>query len=494
MTDTTKEYAVDFPELPYEVWPSGQTVSKAGFGTYRIALGNDIQALALMKAMSSGINLIDTSTNYALGASESLIGEALKALEKDIKRSDIVIITKVGYLQGPLLEAAKKREEEGKGYPDIIHIEDHISHCIHPEFLKEQLQESLKRMSTPYADALLLHNPEYFFKDPSLPKEMSLEEKRERFYDRIRIAFECMEEMVAQGLIKYYGISSNSFPYAHDHPEFCSAEQCLNIAKSLSSDHHFYVLQFPFNLIEPEAATELNQEDDALTLIEFAKAHSLVALVNRPLNGIRNGQLIRLSDHHTVQLPDLSTLKEEIERVSHATQSFTNSIDSLDIEDQEIKNMLVSYITSFNALQVNWNAFKSEAEWTEVRNTILGKMAIALTAINQGGSEQVQQWVLKVAGLTTDIINVIGSYYATIGNADFQRVGYIRTVIEKAFPGGFTGLPLSQAAFNAVRSVDGISSVLIGARTMEYVDDVLHALQHSVPVYDRADWLGMKLH
>ncbi|MGA1414287.1 MAG: aldo/keto reductase, partial [Candidatus Kapaibacteriota bacterium] len=77
MTDTTKEYAIDFPELPYEQWPTGQTVSKAGFGTYRIALGNDAHALALMKAIASGINLIDTSTNYALGASEMLIGEAL---------------------------------------------------------------------------------------------------------------------------------------------------------------------------------------------------------------------------------------------------------------------------------------------------------------------------------------------------------------------------------------------------------------------------------
>jgi hypothetical protein len=26
------------------------------------------------------------------------------------------------------------------------------------------------------------------------------------------------------------------------------------------------------------------------------------------------------------------------------------------------------------------------------------------------------------------------------------------------------------------------------------VDDVLEAMKHKVPYYDRADWLGMKLH
>lgn len=494
MTDTTKEYAIDFPELPYEQWPTGQTVSKAGFGTYRIALGNDAHALALMKAIASGINLIDTSTNYALGASEMLIGEALKALEKDVKRSDIVIITKIGYVQGPLVQQAQKREDDGKPYSDMVKIEDNLWHCIHPTFLKDQLKESLKRMSIQYVDGLLLHNPEYFFKDPTLEKDSSIEEKRNAFYERIRIAFECMEEMVAQGSIQYYGISSNTFPYATDHPEFCSAERCLEIAKSISENHHFRVIQFPFNLIEPEAATELNQEDESLTLIEFAKKHSLIALVNRPLNGIRNGQIIRLSDQHTVQLPDLSHLKNEIERISHATQSFTMNIEALGLEDQEVKNLLISYITSVNALQVNWNKFKSQEDWVKERDNLLSKMAIALTGINQVANPKVQEWVLQVASLTAKIVNVIGTYYTTINNADFQRVGYIRTVIEKAFPGGFADLPLSQASFNAARSIDGISSVLIGARSVEYVDDVLQALQCKVPNYDRADWLGMKLH
>ena len=125
---------------------------------------------------------------------------------------------------------------------------------------------------------------------------------------------------------------------------------------------------------------------------------------------------------------------------------------------------------------------------------MLGKMAVALTEINQVANPKTQEWVLQVAGLTGKVVNLITNYYATISNADFQRVGYIRSVLDKAFPGSFTNMPLSQAAINAVRSIEGASSVLIGARSVEYVDDVLLALQRNTPVYDRADWLGMKLH
>ena len=494
MKDTTYTYAKAFPKIPYTIWPSGQTVSMAGFGTYRVKLGDMGHAFSLMKAITSGINLIDTSTNYALGASELLIGNVLKTVESQAKRSDLVIITKIGYLQGPLLEEAKNKEAQGNPMPELVKVGDDVYHSMHPDFLNEQLQKSLERMSTDYVDGLLLHNPEYFFKDAHLSNTLTIDEKRNMFYARIKKAFECMEQMVDKGLIKYYGISSNSFPFSTDHPEFCSAERCLEIAKSIKQDHHFMIIQFPFNLVEPEAATELNQDDEGLTLIEFAEENNLVALVNRPLNGIRHGQIIRLSDTHNLKLPNIEELKSEIERIAHAAYSFTEHIDLLGIENEEVKNSLISHITSINALQVSWNTYSSIEDWGKARDSILGKMAFALTGINQLGDEKVLNWVLEVAALTTKIVNMIGSYYATIANDEYRRNEYVRSVVQKAFGDGFKGLPLSQTAINAARSVSGIRSVLIGARTPEYVDDVLQAMKRTVPYYDRADWLGMKLH
>ena len=50
------------------------TVSQAGFGCYRVSAGVAHHEKALRRALREGINLIDTSTNYADGGSESLIG------------------------------------------------------------------------------------------------------------------------------------------------------------------------------------------------------------------------------------------------------------------------------------------------------------------------------------------------------------------------------------------------------------------------------------
>ena len=78
------------------------TVSQAGFGCYRVSAGVAHHEKALRRALREGINLIDTSTNYADGGSESLIGQVLENLidRGALARDEVVIVSKVGYLQG----------------------------------------------------------------------------------------------------------------------------------------------------------------------------------------------------------------------------------------------------------------------------------------------------------------------------------------------------------------------------------------------------------
>ena len=40
-------------------------------------------------------------------------------------------------------------------------------HCLHPEFLQDQLTRSLDRLQLETLDVCLLHNPEYFSPTPS---------------------------------------------------------------------------------------------------------------------------------------------------------------------------------------------------------------------------------------------------------------------------------------------------------------------------------------
>ena len=119
----TSKYAERFKDtMEYREWPTGETVSTIGFGCYRVSLGNAAHETALKKALESGINLIDTSTNYGDGKSEELVGNVLKDFEKENHRitDGVMVVTKVGYVQGQNYKKAKQRE---KFHCQIVHEE-----------------------------------------------------------------------------------------------------------------------------------------------------------------------------------------------------------------------------------------------------------------------------------------------------------------------------------------------------------------------------------
>ena len=106
-----------------------------------------------------GVNLIDTSTNYADGSSETCIGNVLARQQ----REELIVVSKVGYVQGQALAMARTREQRGSAFPEMVKYTEGCWHCIHPEFLADQLGRSLGRLRVEKVDVYLLHNPEYFF-------------------------------------------------------------------------------------------------------------------------------------------------------------------------------------------------------------------------------------------------------------------------------------------------------------------------------------------
>jgi len=101
----TKEYAEKFREHAaggHYREAQGLLLSSVGIGTY-LGQPNDSTdagyAAALVTAVESGINVIDTAINYRLQRSERSVGTALKVLaHKGFTRDEIVICTKAGYL------------------------------------------------------------------------------------------------------------------------------------------------------------------------------------------------------------------------------------------------------------------------------------------------------------------------------------------------------------------------------------------------------------
>ena len=282
-----------------ELYPEGPYVTPVGFGSYRVGFGKvynypDCEN-ALQYSLEQGLNLIDTSTNYGHGQSELLIGKMMKKFidEKKLSRENIVVVSKVGYLQGPNLEIAKIREKEGNPFPEISKFGQDTWHCIHPSFIFDQVERSRTRLGLETIDVFLLHNPEYMLKKFELDG-MNLSEAKELFYSRVKESFVALEKLVQENKIKCYGVSSNNLGAPQDDFAEVSITKLHEIAQSVSLNHSFKVVQMPFNWLEVSPLF-YEIEDTGHSTISYAHAHGIGVMLNRPFNSMFNDGLVRLT-------------------------------------------------------------------------------------------------------------------------------------------------------------------------------------------------------
>ena len=284
----------------------GLTTSRLGFGTYRVDTREPEHRDALKKALREGVNLIDTSTNYMDGDSERLVGSVLRELIKngELTREEVIVVSKIGYVQGDNLKQAEAREQAGRPYPDMVKYGEGIWHCIHPEYLADQLTLSLDRLGLATLDVCLLHNPEYFLSEAAHHEGGDLAAARDAFYRRIEQAFTFFESQVAAGRIRYYGVSSNTVTADPSDAEATSLSHMCDAARAAAASqgmdrHHFAVLQCPMNLYEAGALVTPNTGvDQHETVLEVAQREGIAVLVNRPLNAMptKKSGVLRLAD------------------------------------------------------------------------------------------------------------------------------------------------------------------------------------------------------
>jgi aryl-alcohol dehydrogenase-like predicted oxidoreductase len=146
---------------------TGLIVSEVGFGAW--ALGSsqsgstdDATALkAIAKAVELGCNFFDTADVYGLGHSEEIVGQGLAEIGK---LNEVIIATKVG------------------GSMDDNPV------SLTEDYIRNALQNSLKRLRRDYIDLYQLHNP----------------------YRQIIVqgqVFDIFEKLKQEGLIRHYGVT-----------------------------------------------------------------------------------------------------------------------------------------------------------------------------------------------------------------------------------------------------------------------------------------------
>jgi len=149
---------------------SDLSVSVIGLGTWAMggdywgASDDDASVAAIRRSLDMGVNLIDTAPGYGRGLSEELVGRAIKGYARD----KVVIATKCGIVWG-----------EGRRWCDQSGWS-----------IKEEVELSLKRLSTDHIDLYQMHWP-----DPHTP---------------IAESVAALMDLKREGKIRYMGVSNFS--------------------------------------------------------------------------------------------------------------------------------------------------------------------------------------------------------------------------------------------------------------------------------------------
>lgn len=482
----TGQYCGKFPECMHKKLPKHNlAISASGFGSYRVDYRVREHFDSLEYALLNGINLIDTSSNYSDGGSEILIGNVLRKLIETgkIKREEIVIVTKGGYIQGRIYEMAQRKKERGDPFKEVVEYANGLWHSIHPEFLSLQISQSLERMQLETIDIYLLHNPEYFL-DSGLKDELSNDELTHDYYRRIKAAFGYLETEVEKGRVAGYGISSNSLVLKSGEQTFTSLETCINAADEIKKDNHFYMVEFPLNLYERGALLNMNQRNDTATVVELANESGLDVLVNRPLNAMKDKKLIRLADFETNS--DYYNLDEtqiiaEINLLDSMEEIFLKEyIDVLNLS-QKNKDAVSYFLKAGQLLKENWKNFGSIENFNDVKKQFLiprVNYAFSTMISSPNLTNEMKNKLDVIARQTNKLMSIIETIYGLIANTRSRELhNKLNSLVIGNESDSFQELSLSQKSLLLLNSIDEISCTLVGMRQKKYVDDVMGSLK-----------------
>ncbi len=308
-------------------------VSRLAFGTYRVAAGFDAHFDALREALLTGTNVIDTAHVYGDGAAEQLVGNVLEQMHEAgrLRRDEFVVIGKAGYIQGTELDTLRRGDLL---FPEVELVDAQRAHCLHPEFLKRQMEESLRRMRLETMDVFLLNNPEEQLRaaqrrHESRPAALAAQERR------LSRAFEYLERCCDDGLIQAYGVSSGQF--------FTDSFASMPLRPYLRlAGPRFRAVQFRGNLLEDDFRRKRQ------LLCDPAAERGLWRIAARPLNANTPAGLLRLArlaepppDDGAGTIAELNRLQAAVEETEQLIlESYSDSHFAFDTRAPAVSDVL----------------------------------------------------------------------------------------------------------------------------------------------------------
>lgn len=270
---------VNLGKSDVEVFPIALGTNAVGGHNLYPNLDEEQGKEVVRQAINHGINLLDTAYIYGPERSEELVGEVVK----EYPREQIKIATKGSH------EFDENQE---------VHQNNQ------PEYLKQQVENSLKRLQTDYIDLYYIHFP-----DDNTPKDQ---------------AVAALQELKEQGKIKAIGVSNFT----------------LDQLKEANKDGYVDVVQLEYNL--------LHRENEAV--LQYCVDHQITFIPYFPLaSGILAGKYdenTKFSDHRTTRRDFKPVVFEENVRRVKALESLAAA------HQTSIANIVLAFYLTRPAIDV----------------------------------------------------------------------------------------------------------------------------------------------
>ena len=338
-----------------ELW-----LSSIGMGTY---LGETNEAAdhsytdAIVTALRSGINVLDTAINYRHQRSERNIGAALQKLVSagEIQRDEVLVCTKAGYLAFDADLPSDPRRYFMTEYvePGILDLAQLAggSHCISPGYLSNQIDRSRRNLGLETIDVFYVHNPESQLAAVSWPA----------FLERLSAAFAMLEQAVQQKKIRFYGIATwNGLRTTDSQRDYLNLGQIVRLAEELTgTEHHFRFIQLPFNLGMAEAFGLANQEwnGEKVSVMKLA-AHAGMAVIGSAT--LHQGQLARNLPAFVSENLGMQTDAENAIQFSRSAPRISTSLVGMAKSEHVLRNLALAKVPLTAPEQ--WSKLFSKAE------------------------------------------------------------------------------------------------------------------------------------
>ena len=459
----TQAAAQSHTPLPYSpLADTGLQVSRVGFTLSRLTTQFEAPAALLQQALAQGINLVDTS---------KIEGELV--IER--AREGVVLLGKVGYVQGEVYEWAEARKMDGFPFPNIVKFSQETDHCIHPDFLGAFLTRRLQRLNLAALDGLLLHDPELYLQWADRVG-IPLREAQRTFYQRLKAAFTHLEQEAAAGRLQFYGISSNALSIRRDNPAFISLSAILESG----SYPHFKLLELPLNLLETEAVTQINQPNGLDNVLDAAAKAGLAVLVKRPLNSQQEDKRMRLIDVLPPDYPatpeDVSTAVDSL--IALESEFRTDILPSLAL-DADAQEDMQNKLRVGHMLQRKWGGFGSYWNWLDIRSYFILPEAQSAVQVLQNVEKPpftLPGWLNIYIEQVNQLLAALTAYYQEQAH-DQARKLHERTM---ACDDAWQAEELQATAIKAILSTSPITSIMLDATQLAEFSAIQSALEQPV--------------